>query len=178
MTDTASPLHIYFLLDRSGSMQSMAPDVIGGFNSFLAAQRFDGPDALMTLTQFDSQDAHEVLCDSVTIDEVADLTERSFIPRGGTPLYDAMGHLIADATIGSLAGAGTVTNTSTTARTLNVGFDNSNTTFSGSIARFTDYQTNPFQVNKIGTGTLTLTGASTAISTHPATRISQKLISR
>jgi Mg-chelatase subunit ChlD len=99
VTDTASPLHIYFLLDRSGSMESIADDVIGGFNSFLAAQRSDGPDALMTLTQFDSQDAHEVLCDSVTINEVADLTPRSFIPRGGTPLYDAMGHLIADATI-------------------------------------------------------------------------------
>jgi hypothetical protein len=73
--------------------------------------------------------------------------------------------LVADATIGSLAGSGTVTNTSTTTRTLNVGFDNTNTTFSGSIARFTDFQTNPFQVNKIGAGTLTLTGVSTAIST-------------
>ena len=49
------PVHIYFVLDRSGSMQSIAPDVIGGFNAFLAAQQADGSDALLTLVQFDSQ---------------------------------------------------------------------------------------------------------------------------
>jgi len=48
-------VHIYFVLDRSGSMQSIAPDVIGGFNAFLAAQQADGSDALLTLVQFDSQ---------------------------------------------------------------------------------------------------------------------------
>src|SRR4051812_31279763 len=58
---TDRQLHIYFLLDRSGSMQSMATDVIGGFNAFLASQQADGPDALLTLVQFDSEDPHEVL---------------------------------------------------------------------------------------------------------------------
>src|SRR5581483_6357244 len=33
------------------------------------------------------------------IREVPDLTRATFVPRGGTPLYDAMGHAIADATI-------------------------------------------------------------------------------
>ncbi len=45
---TAIP-HIYFLLDRSGSMESMASDVIGGFNSFIKEQALDGGDALLTL---------------------------------------------------------------------------------------------------------------------------------
>lgn len=97
---TAQPnLHIYFLLDRSGSMSSIAGDVIGGFNSFLAAQRADGSDAVMTLVQFDSQDPHEVLADAMPLAEVTPLTGATFQPRGGTPLYDAMGHLIADAAI-------------------------------------------------------------------------------
>jgi hypothetical protein len=46
-------VHIYFVLDRCGWMQSIAPDVIGGFNAFLAAQQAD---ALLTLVQLDSQD--------------------------------------------------------------------------------------------------------------------------
>jgi autotransporter-associated beta strand protein len=70
-----------------------------------------------------------------------------------------------DVTIGSLAGSGVVFNVAasgaTTARTLNVGFDNTSTTFSGSFARFSDAQPNAYQVNKIGTGTMTLTGVST-----------------
>ena len=99
MTTPALALHIYFVLDRSGSMQSIAADVVGGFNSFLAAQRADGADAVLTLIQFDSQDSHEVLCDGMPIAEVPELTAHTFIPRGGTPLYDAMGHAIADAAI-------------------------------------------------------------------------------
>ncbi len=99
MTATTAPLHIYFVLDRSGSMQSIAADVIGGFNSFLAAQQADGADAIMTLIQFDSQDSHDVLTRAAAIGQVSPLTDRTFVPRGGTPLYDAMGHAIADATI-------------------------------------------------------------------------------
>ncbi len=48
--------HLYVLLDRSGSMESMRADVIGGFNNLLAEQQADGPDARLTLVQFDSQD--------------------------------------------------------------------------------------------------------------------------
>jgi Mg-chelatase subunit ChlD len=91
--------HIYFLLDRSGSMATMASDVIGGFNSFLADQINDGDDAVLTLIQFDSTDPHEVLTNATPLREVAQLSAATFLPRGGTPLYDAMGHAIADAKI-------------------------------------------------------------------------------
>src|SRR5262249_34734100 len=80
-------------------MESMAPDVIGGFNSFLESQQADGPDALFTLVQFDWGDPNEVLTDAVPVREVTRLDANEFQPRGGTPLYDAMGMLIADATI-------------------------------------------------------------------------------
>jgi Mg-chelatase subunit ChlD len=99
MNESTPVVHIYFLLDRSGSMASIASDVIGGFNSFLADQKADGADATMTLVQFDSQDPHEVLSAAAPIGEVRDLSPATFLPRGGTPLYDAMGHVIADATI-------------------------------------------------------------------------------
>lgn len=86
--------HIHFLLDRSGSMARIADDVIGGFNTFLAAQQAAGPDARITLVQFDSRDPQEVVLDGVPILEAAPLTHRRFVPRGGTPLLDATGLLI------------------------------------------------------------------------------------
>ncbi len=96
---TTTTTHLYFLLDRSGSMASMAGDVIGGFNGFLANQRAGGDDARMTLVQFDSQDPFEVLTDARRLTKVRDLTPATFVPRGGTPLLDATGELITRASV-------------------------------------------------------------------------------
>ncbi len=95
----ASRPHIYLLLDRSGSMESMRGDVVGGFNQFLAEQQAQGPDARITLVQFDSQDPQEVLVDARGIRRARPLTIDTFVPRGGTPLLDATGRLIARASI-------------------------------------------------------------------------------
>ena len=91
-------LHITFLLDRSGSMESIATDVIGGFNRFLADQKGEGNDAAMTLVQFDSQNDHEVLTDGLPIAEVNQLSAATFQPRGSTPLFDAIGKVLDRAT--------------------------------------------------------------------------------
>jgi Mg-chelatase subunit ChlD len=91
--------HFYVLLDRSGSMESMRADVIGGFNNLLAEQQADGHDARMTLVQFDSEDPHDVLTDAAAIQRVRPLSEHTFVPRGGTPLLDATGHLITKASV-------------------------------------------------------------------------------
>ena len=101
-------VHLYVLLDRSGSMASIADDVIGGFNQLLAEQKADGSDARMTLVQFDTQDAHEVIADAVPIREVLPLDAGTFVPRGGTPLLDATGLLLTRAAqrVGSLATSG------------------------------------------------------------------------
>jgi hypothetical protein len=90
-------LHLYVLLDRSGSMAGMAPDVVAGFNRLLTEQQADGPDALMTFVQFDSDDPQEVIADAVPIAEVLPLTDATFQPRGGTPLLDATGRLLGRA---------------------------------------------------------------------------------
>jgi Mg-chelatase subunit ChlD len=87
--------HIVVLLDRSGSMESIAPDVIGGYNRFIAEQRENGADAKVTLVQFDSKDPHEVIHEAISISAVPRLTEKNFIPRASTPLLDATGQLIA-----------------------------------------------------------------------------------
>jgi Mg-chelatase subunit ChlD len=91
--------HLYLLLDRSGSMEAMRDDVIGGFNRFMEDQRADGPEARVTLVQFDTQDPQEVLLDAQPVGDVRPLTRESFIPRGGTPLLDATGLLLARAAV-------------------------------------------------------------------------------
>ncbi len=94
---TPTNLHIHFLLDRSGSMASSASDVIGGFNQFLKGQKMNGSDAVMTLVQFDSQDPQEVLVDALPIRKVRRLNSSTFAPRGSTPLFDALGQMLANA---------------------------------------------------------------------------------
>lgn len=86
--------HITFLLDRSGSMEEIREDAIGGFNSLLADQQAGPGRCSFTLAQFDSQDPAEIVHDTLPIQEVPQLTRETFKPRGGTPLLDAMGHLI------------------------------------------------------------------------------------
>jgi len=46
--------------------------------------------------QFDSQDPYEVLQDTQPLGLVPRLTRETFVPRGGTPLLDAMGRLVND----------------------------------------------------------------------------------
>ncbi|NLV54347.1 MAG: VWA domain-containing protein [Acidimicrobiales bacterium] len=90
-------VHVYVLLDRSGSMAAMVDDVIGGFNGLLADQRADGADARMTFVQFDTVDVQHTVADAVPIAEVLPLDRASFQPRGGTPLLDATGILLGRA---------------------------------------------------------------------------------
>ena len=86
--------HVYLLLDRSGSMASIQHEVIAGVNAFLTEQRGAGPNAKVTIVQFDSQNDQEVVVDHARIANVRPLTHHSFQPRGGTPLLDATGLLI------------------------------------------------------------------------------------
>ena len=95
--------HIYTLLDRSGSMSSIANDVIGGFNQWIKDQKANGLDAKVTFVQFDSQDPQHVVVAGAPISEIIDLTPATFIPRGSTPLLDATGLLIGRARVEAAA---------------------------------------------------------------------------
>ena len=86
---------ITIILDRSGSMQSIASDVVGGFNHFVTAQRAQPGDCRLTLVQFDDQ--YEVVYAEQSIADAPLLTADTFQPRGTTALLDAIGRTI-DAT--------------------------------------------------------------------------------
>jgi hypothetical protein len=93
----SGPVHLYVLLDRSGSMEAIRSEVIGGFNAFVAGQQINGDDARLTMVQFDTHDLAETVVDGVPIRKVKPLTRARFQPRGGTPLLDATAHLVARA---------------------------------------------------------------------------------
>ena len=84
--------HLYFLLDRSGSMQSIKSDTEGGFAAFIEQQRSASGACRVTLAQFDSV-YDEVLCD-VPVAEVPPLLLE---PRGSTALLDSIGRLVTEA---------------------------------------------------------------------------------
>ena len=91
------PVHLYMLLDRSGSMSGWEKDVIGGFNSFIKEQQTEKDECSVTLVQFDGQDPYEMILDAEKLESVKELDASVYNPRGSTPLLDALGRLIKSA---------------------------------------------------------------------------------
>ncbi len=79
---------VTFLLDRTGSMEAIKDDTIGGFNAYLGALKADGGGIEFSLLQFDSMSIDK-LCVNMPIADVAPLTPATFQPRASTPLIDA-----------------------------------------------------------------------------------------
>ncbi len=88
MTDAAYT-HIAFLLDRSGSMQSIKTDTQGGFDAYIAAQQADPGRCTVTLAQFDEQ-YEEVYAGK----DIAAVPPLDLQPRGMTALHDSIAQLI------------------------------------------------------------------------------------
>ena len=91
---TAEPVQIICILDRSGSMQKLTGDVIGGYNSFLAEQRKESGAAEVTTVLFDNR--YEVIAKTVDLQEAPDMTSSTYFARGTTALLDAVGRTIMD----------------------------------------------------------------------------------
>ncbi len=84
--------HLYFLLDRSGSMQSIRQETIDGFGAFITEQRGTAGTCRVTLAQFDDR-YDEVYAD---LDVIA-VPALDLQPRGSTALLDSLGRLIVTA---------------------------------------------------------------------------------
>lgn len=84
-------IDITVVLDRSGSMEIVKDDTIGGFNTFLKEQK-SGPPARITLHQFD--DEFETVIDGQDVHKAQPLTSKTYVPRGWTALLDAIGRAI------------------------------------------------------------------------------------
>ena len=83
---------LVFILDRSGSMQGLEGDTIGGFNAMMEKQKREPGEALVSTILFD--DRTQVLHDRVKVGEVGPITEKEYYVRGCTALLDAIGGAI------------------------------------------------------------------------------------
>lgn len=81
-----------FLLDKSGSMDSVLDDTIGGFNAFVRSQVPLGG----TLSLYTFSDRCTCVYKDVPIEDVKSLTKDTYVPEGCTALYDAMGAVLTD----------------------------------------------------------------------------------
>jgi hypothetical protein len=84
--------HLYFLLDRSGSMQTIKDDTEGGFDAFIEEQRRQPGECRVTLAQFDTE-YEQVYADQ----PIADVPALRLQPRGTTALLDSIGRLVTTA---------------------------------------------------------------------------------
>lgn len=83
---------LVFIIDRSGSMDGLERDTIGGFNAMLKEQQAVEGEAVVTTVLFDGK--CEVIHDRIDIMAIAPLTDKDYTVRGSTALLDALGRTI------------------------------------------------------------------------------------
>lgn len=88
MADKKLSTVIHFILDQTGSMQSIKKQTVNGFNEYLQTMKSKSGKFLFSLTKFSSimiERPYEMM----NIKKVRQLTEEGYNPNGGTPLFDA-----------------------------------------------------------------------------------------
>jgi hypothetical protein len=83
---------INVIIDQSGSMQHLATDTIGSFNTFLSEQKVLPGEANFTLCTFNID--YRLVHDFVKLGSVPNLDDKVYKPNGSTALLDAMGNTI------------------------------------------------------------------------------------
>ena len=85
-------IELVLVLDKSGSMQGLESDTIGGFNSMIKKQKALDVPVRVTAVLFN--DKTDVLYESRSIHSVHALTEKEYEVGGTTALLDAVGSTI------------------------------------------------------------------------------------
>lgn len=83
---------LVFILDRSGSMEGLEGDTIGGFNSMIKKQKQLNGDCVVSTMLFDNQ--VQILHDRIDIRKIPEMTTKDYYVQGCTALWDAMGSAI------------------------------------------------------------------------------------
>lgn len=88
-------LYAHILLDRSGSMEECRESTISAFNEYVNTLRSNEDiSARISLTLFDDQSI-DLVFDMEKAANMPKLTHETFVPRGMTPLNDAIGKTAA-----------------------------------------------------------------------------------
>ena len=83
---------LVFILDRSGSMEGLERDTIGGFNSMIKKQKQSNGECLVSTILFDNH--VQIIHDRVDIRGISKMTPKDYHVQGCTALWDAMGRTI------------------------------------------------------------------------------------
>jgi uncharacterized protein YegL len=83
---------LVFILDKSGSMNGLEKDTIGGFNTMLEEQKGAEGECLVTTVMFN--DRCDLVHDRADIKTVSPITESDYRAAGTTALIDAIGATI------------------------------------------------------------------------------------
>ncbi|MBC8202154.1 MAG: VWA domain-containing protein [Planctomycetes bacterium] len=127
-TDELLPVDITMIIDRSGSMGSLTEQVIASYNEFIEDQQEVEGDASISLIQFD--DKYEPNYTGMDIQKATELTTKSYVPRGSTALFDAIGRAITEAKDRITPGESDVVFVITTD-----GLENASTDYSGDVIK-------------------------------------------
>jgi len=84
--------HITFVLDSSGSMDAIADDTRGGFNTFLKDQRNEEGTATVTLYDFNT--TVDQIYETYPVADAPELTDENYKSRGRTALHDAIARAV------------------------------------------------------------------------------------
>ena len=93
MTDRQIFTEMVFILDRSGSMEGLEKDTIGGFNSLIKKQKEEPGRAVISTVLFDSE--IKVVHDRIPLQDVPVMTSREYCVGGCTALLDAVGGAVS-----------------------------------------------------------------------------------
>jgi hypothetical protein len=85
------------ILDKSSSMDCVKDATIAGFNEKISSlktiqQQYPEQEYIVCFVTFN--DKHETLVWNKNVNEVAELTDKYYVPCGMTALYDAIGHSV------------------------------------------------------------------------------------
>lgn len=75
---------LVFILDRSGSMQELAQDIIGGFNAMVEKQKKELGETFVATILFDDQ--YDILHDHLPLKDSMPITDKEYFARGMTAL--------------------------------------------------------------------------------------------
>ena len=85
-------IELVFILDKSGSMEGLEKDTIGGFNSMIERQKRESGEAYVSTVLFN--DESKVIHDRVPIKDVPKMGAEEYYVGGCTALLDAVGGAI------------------------------------------------------------------------------------
>ena len=92
--NVAGSVLINFVLDKSGSMATCLRDTIGGFNTYINELKKDTASKYsFSLTLFDTHFENRYV--SVDLSAIPELTTSTYVPNGGTALFDAIGSTVS-----------------------------------------------------------------------------------